>query len=123
MNKDFLEKENDIHGSSHVKCIHCECKLLHQFKVEVFFRKEDNINGLHAIIDESGIEKNIKKNNQVYNPSSRRNGIIIHFYCEHCKKVSLLHIVQHKGCTYIDASTVKEYKSFVEENIKEMKDD
>ena len=36
------------------------------------------------------------------NPSSRRNGMIIHFWCEMCSDKSFeLHISQHKGTTLL----------------------
>ena len=71
---------------------------LHQFSADVFFRAEDakNIKGLHIN------HLNEVSESQVHNPSSRRSGLTIRFWCEQCDVLSSLNIYQHKGCTYIE---------------------
>jgi hypothetical protein len=40
-------------------------------------------------------------NDSTNNPSSRRDGILIHFWCEHCEEKPVMAILQHKGTTFI----------------------
>jgi len=82
-------------------CPRCGEMNLHQDIVSVFNRnEEDSETGLKAIVSRSGV--NIKTD-QRGNPSSRRDGMIIHFWCEHCPgHILRLSIYQHKGTTYVD---------------------
>jgi len=99
-----------------IDCPGCGENNLHQRGIEAFFREEDSPTGIHAIIDP--LVQNINtKALQRPNPSSRRDGIKILFDCEHCHGTQTyvdgsvhgphrsefyeMHIVQHKGSTYI----------------------
>ena len=81
-------------------CEHCGEINLHQHKISMFCRDEDK-DVQHIIIDAiSGqIEEGIDRSGR--NPSSRRQGMIISFYCEHCDYETDLLIGQHKGVTEI----------------------
>jgi hypothetical protein len=91
----FKIRDND---ASSLNCPICDEEYLHQNKTEIFERAEDEENGLHVIVNRNEIkmDKNLNRN-----PSSRRNGLKITFWCESCQKESVLNIVQHKGTTWI----------------------
>jgi hypothetical protein len=88
---------------------------LHQTGVEAFFRDEDHEEGVHGYIagTESFISEGGDCGRTSRNPSARRDGLIIYFFCEWCSEyggaeegdenkpiVTLeLHISQHKGIT------------------------
>ena len=79
-------------------CPHCGEAFLHQYKTEIFDRKEDDVEGLHVTTDtEQGI---IIKKDLEGNPSKRRDGSKVHFFCENCNQSSALEIYQHKGQTF-----------------------
>lgn len=90
---DYIETREDW-----LKCPDCKESYLHQGKVEVFNRIEDDTHGTHCVVerDEVIVDRDISGN-----PSSRRQGILISFYCEVCEKVRKLSIVQHKGIALI----------------------
>ena len=80
-------------------CNDCGFNYLHQYKVEVFDRQEDEKTGTHSITTSGGVHVD---HNMEGNPSSRRDGIRVFFNCEGCDKKQVLSIVQHKGMTYIE---------------------
>jgi hypothetical protein len=60
-------------------CPSCDGDYLHHEKIEVFDHNEDSQKGLHTTIE----NKFPKVDNDLRgNPSSRRHGMLIHFYCE-----------------------------------------
>lgn len=71
---------------------------LHHSRIEVFERDEDEKTGVHVMVEdkEVTIDTNIKQN-----PSPRRNGISIIFWCEQYCETSVLDILQHKGMSYM----------------------
>lgn len=78
-------------------CPNCGFGYLHHEKVDVYERGEDATDGLHVAIRGSAkVDRNMKGN-----PSSRRDGLRIHFSCEGCSVVSFMTIAQHKGQTYL----------------------
>ncbi|MEC5321380.1 hypothetical protein VSX61_20970 [Brenneria populi subsp. brevivirga] len=77
-------------------CPHCKGSCLHQGKIEVFERQEDDKEGTHVVVDGSAIS--IDKN-LTGNPSIRRHGLKIHFSCENCNNNPIMSIYQHKGET------------------------
>jgi len=99
---------------------------LHQTGVEAFFRNEDAGKGTHGYIadTESFISEGGDCGRTSRNPSARRDGLIIYFFCEWCSGygepeqgdenkpiVTLeLHISQHKGVTMM-GWLVKQYRS------------
>lgn len=109
----------ESHGTS-IKCAVCGFENVHQLGVEVFERKEDAEHGLHVVVggQESGLGTKQTRSwlfadSDVVssNPSTRRQGLRIPFYCESCggehdagPHFSWL-ISQHKGWTYIETET------------------
>lgn len=80
-------------------CPSCGNNYLHHDRVEVFERSEDETQGLHVSVSEG---KATLDNALSGNPSARRHGLSIHFWCEGCSTRSVLNIAQHKGNTFID---------------------
>ena len=79
-------------------CPNCGDSWLHHEKVDVFERKEDEEKGLHVTIKGS---EYFVDDDLTGNPSSRRNGLKVGFYCEMCDAISTLSISQHKGNTFV----------------------
>lgn len=81
-------------------CPKCNSINLHQGRVNVFNRyKEDDPYGLHIEVCSTGFEA---VSDMIGNPSDRRNGLTINFWCENCDDVSNLQIYQHKGETILE---------------------
>lgn len=79
-------------------CKYGDCNL-HQIGYEIFDRGEDASEGNH-IIFEDGITT-VKRDELKNNPSPRRHGITIKFYCEQDQEHKFyLDIWQHKGNTF-----------------------
>jgi hypothetical protein len=90
-----------------LQCPHCDGTYLHQTKVEVFWRGERAVDGrmigredapsIAVVIDDGTASLGIPTRN----PSTRRDGLLIHFFCENCDYRPTLAIAQHKGQTMI----------------------
>ena len=78
-------------------CPECGGMLLHHMRVECFERGEDDKTGTY-VTNRAG-DVTVSHGKLKENPSHRRNGIIIHFFCEDCEEEPRLTIAQHKGCT------------------------
>ena len=72
---------------------------MHHDRVEVFERSEDAQNGLHFSVSGSKATVDTSLDG---NPSMRRDGISITFWCEGCHGISSLSFAQHKGVTLVD---------------------
>lgn len=88
-----------------VRCPHCLYDYMHQDKVEVFDRQEDADVGIHAIVTAGKATFNYSMNG---NPSSRRDGVRIEFFCEGCDKRSVMTIIQHKGQTFTEMRVLED---------------
>jgi hypothetical protein len=79
-----------------IRCAVCgKAYGLHHDSVDVYMRVEDAAKGVHVRC-KSG--KGVAIINDLSgNPSSRRGGIVIGFWCENCGERSRLSIAQHKG--------------------------
>jgi hypothetical protein len=96
MNELKFEKE---WGDKYVLlCPLCRSNFLHHEIVETFERNEDDKKGMHTIVTHEQVD--VKYDSLDDNPSSRRNGLKIKFFCEQCqKKLPTLVLSQHKGQT------------------------
>jgi len=106
MRYESVEFEDDF-----MKCPSCNEIYLHQDKVEVWQRFEEDGPGRHTTISHGGDELLDVIDPR---PPHRRDTIRIHFYCEHCHAGEdawdgtphVLEIYQHKGHTlanwYVD---------------------
>lgn len=78
---------------------------LHHDTVQVFNRRvEDDDNGLLVTVEAQAVQATSATGLVSYprNPSTRRDGISVHFYCENCDLDAELTIAQHKGNTIIE---------------------
>lgn len=82
-----------------IACPSCGSENLHQYKVNVFNRKEDAKEGLTVIIENFSVNQNTSMND---NPSPRRQGITVDLWCEECDANSVISIIQHKGVTFFN---------------------
>lgn len=89
-------------GMGTLLCQHCGYDYMHQFEVQVFERGEDQANGL-AVTVNGHVTVHKKVGHKDGNPSYRRQGVRILCWCESCVNVTAIHIVQHKGVTYLEA--------------------
>lgn len=77
----------------------CGDSWLHHVRVDTFERSEDADEGLHV----TTTGDNVTVNRMLLgNPSTRRQGLIIYFFCEVCPARPRLLISQHKGQTFFD---------------------
>jgi len=79
-------------------CPQCGFHCLHHDKVEIFECEEDANSGVHVVVCDG---RAVIDNSLAGNPSERRHGLRIHFWCEGCQVRSVLTIVQHKGSTFV----------------------
>lgn len=82
-------------------CPHCGVFYLHHGKIEVYDRDEDDLVSLKVTIGSPLKTATCAIVDSLENPSKRRDGMRIHFWCEGCDKQPTLAIVQHKGITYM----------------------
>jgi hypothetical protein len=84
------------------ECPYCGHNNLHQSDVTVFNRYGDaeKVRVTH-VMDNGTITSANVPNEQTNNPSSQRDGMQVHFWCEGCDKKPILAILQHKGITFI----------------------
>ncbi|MBY3119935.1 hypothetical protein [Rhizobium laguerreae] len=96
--------------TSNLHCPRCDSTYLHQKYVDIFGRGEDEKVVTHInvtnIEGDAAVSSARKDREHVRNPSSRRDGLVIGFWCEGCgggdaERVLELTVAQHKGCTEI----------------------
>jgi hypothetical protein len=86
-------------------CPYCEAEesYLHHDYIIVYDRDGEDGDVLETVFDANGIinkqEQHARRKSN--NPSSRRDGVAIGFWCELCAKTTELTIEQHKGQTYL----------------------
>jgi hypothetical protein len=91
-------------------CPACGFNYLHHEAVEVFARDEDDEEGLHVRVatgdamPPNGIRGQTVAIGRALagNPSGRRGGVAIRFWCEGCHAHPVLTIAQHKGHTLVE---------------------
>lgn len=86
-------------------CPNCGFNYLHHDRVEIFERSEDATLGLLVTVAEGKVTMETSLSG---NPSSRRNGLTVHFWCEGCKATPVLTIAQHKGNTIVNITHSEE---------------
>ena len=88
--------------SSRVVCPSCGDDQIHHEAVTVFDRKEDAPTTATVIERVNRVSTIIGAQAECANPSPRRNGIAVRFWCETCDKVFEMTLAQHKGCTFLE---------------------
>lgn len=94
-------------------CPNCGSPTLHQETVEVFFRQEDADDGIAVAVQGKAVWSHdpdlipvAVSTSQAGNPSPRRDGVAIRFWCEACPATPVLNIIQHKGDTMVEWGNV-----------------
>jgi uncharacterized protein (DUF983 family) len=82
-----------------LRCPHCGYNSLHQGQVTVFDRNEDAKTTAVTTVADGVATTRLLPSDQTGNPSMRRHGLAIAFYCESCGNNFELTIAQHKGTT------------------------
>lgn len=87
----------DLDDDRIVLCPCCGGTYLHHDKVEVYQRAtEDASEGLAVHLDGDILVRTSMETN----PSRRRDGMRVRFWCEGCDETPSLILVQHKGQTF-----------------------
>jgi hypothetical protein len=86
-----------------VACPSCGGDFLHHTSVTTYWRAgEDADRGLRV---ESSAKSTLTTTDTTGNPSSRRDGLAIEFWCEACAALPRLLLAQHKGNTELQWAT------------------
>lgn len=92
-------------------CEHCGASTIHFIGVEVFARRDSEDSGAHtyaAMCDgvlrepEDQLIRTIVDGDMENNPSDYRDGVLIHYDCEQCGKLSTLALQQYKGNIFLE---------------------
>jgi hypothetical protein len=97
-----------------IACPNCGGINLHHSLVTAFWREKEDSD--HGLCVQSGrpeetpksleIETSVETTTtMVGNPSSRRDGVEIRFWCENCNALPRLQLTQHKGTTELQWAT------------------
>lgn len=98
--KEPVQEDADV-----LVCPYCTCGYTHQGEIQIFNREqEDSERGLHVAVDEDTVKID---SNMTGNPSSRRQGMVVRFECENCRRDFKVCIEQHKGHTFMYAESEK----------------
>lgn len=82
-------------------CPHCDSNYLHHGTVTVYSREEDDAAIVRTEVSLHSTHAALVPNAKSGNPSSRRGGFAITFWCETCNGDSRLTFAQHKGVTAV----------------------
>jgi len=83
-----------------IKCPACQGGHIHHDTVTIFDRKAEDAPSYALVVERGGCVSNITgARAEQDNPSSRRHGVAIRFWCEECDTISELAVEQHKGST------------------------
>jgi len=98
----FFDQANNKYG---LHCGNCGESNLHHYQTEIFNRSEEDSDiGNHIIV---GDQTTVSDSNMKGNPSTRRDGIAVRMWCEHCDSETTMEVSQHKGSTYLALSSKK----------------
>ena len=86
-------------GDNALACPRCGEQNMHHGRVTAFDRREDEVRLTKTTVDRGATVKAIRARGSG-NPSCRRHGLAIRFWCERCNRTSELTVQQHKGHTY-----------------------
>lgn len=104
-----LENNGETYGVT-LGCPYCKDPIgLHHREVHVYFRKNDRDKTGCAVSvkDGCGLVKYETQGSMKENPSTKRDGIAIRFWCESGCPDSQLNIMQHQGETYLRWDEIK----------------
>ena len=94
MNERVMEIECD--DGDPLLCPNCKFNYLHHDQVTVYYRLLEDEPSRATVVRQGVSYPSVRRDN----PSERRNGVAISFWCESCHVISELTIRQQKGQTY-----------------------
>ncbi len=83
----------------HLLCPRCGDGYLHHARLVVYDRREDGPEVTVTTIDNGEARRGTIDNKRSGNPSARRDGLYVEFWCEACGDGLRLNVAQHKGQT------------------------
>jgi hypothetical protein len=98
-NKITIDDESS--NKSELCCPHCGDVYLHHSNIIIYERGEDQDAIITTVIDHKDNRVPSSSFTTENNPSRRRHGLTIQFWCECCDAISNLNIAQHKGNTFL----------------------
>jgi hypothetical protein len=84
-----------------LRCPRCNEVYLHHAEVKVFERGEDAERTTVTTVADGRTNTAVVNSSGCGNPSSRRHGLTISFWCEMCDAKPVLTLEQHKGQTFL----------------------
>lgn len=91
----------DLGGAADLLCPRCGADNLHHDMVTTYERAEDAETVVETTLQGTSVSVDAASKGGG-NPSRRRDGLVISFWCEQCGDAPIeLCIAQHKGCTEI----------------------
>jgi hypothetical protein len=97
----MIKLSNKQFDDDGLECPACGCNNLHHGGVVLYNRAEDDEYVTVITAKGNNVSLTDVPNRSVANPSLRRHGMRINFYCEQCDDNYELCIAQHKGTTYL----------------------
>ena len=101
MNDWIVEFSNDYGNEQTLTCPECSEGYLHHDTITVYSRSEDETATFVSEIGHKTTVAQILPSSKTNNPSARRSGLSIGFWCETCDFRGTLKIAQHKGNTNV----------------------
>ena len=92
-------KQVEVTANNNLLCPNCGGEYMHHTSVVVFDREEDEEKSLMTVVSKRSALSAIVGNEK--NPSSRRDSVLVKFWCESCTEDTVLTVVQHKGQTIL----------------------
>src|SRR5690349_8474286 len=89
------------HSGQTLRCPACEGDYMHHAGVAVYARRKEDSGGTRVNVAGDGSVEFAPDESLAGNPSPRRNGLTITFWCELCKARPTLAVWQHKGATMV----------------------
>jgi len=105
--KETVKLGSIYQGSTTLICPRCGGEYLHQRTVRIFYREEDDEMTATTTVREGLSATHLRPSAEVGNPSVRRDGMAIAFFCEGCsdkydERTHLeLTVAQHKGVSML----------------------
>jgi hypothetical protein len=84
-----------------LNCPDCGFNYLHHDRVTIYDRGEDAERTIRTEVNRGHAVTALLPSAMAENPSSRRDGLSIRFWCEGCPATPELTIAQHKGQTFL----------------------
>ena len=89
-------------------CAHCGGDYLHRTRTCHYLRPQEDSAAGTVIVTTPGGSYTTQGASMADNPSSRRSGLTIEFFCELCGKLSMLSLAQHKGRTEVKWTALRD---------------